>query len=508
MELCRVELSRVAFAMKSALRPAQWATITVVSLVALRLVLAAVLPLSFDEAYYWLWSRRLSGGYYDHPPAVAFVIRLGTALAGDRELGVRLVSVLLALPMSWAVYQAAKTLFESERLAASATVFLNATLMVAGGTIIVTPDAPLMLAAALLLYGLAKFQKTQSGVWWLAVGTAGGVALLSKYNALFFGAAIVLWLTLVPELRRCLFTVWPYLGGAIAVALFSPVLLWNAQHDWASFHKQFGRVHVDEITLRYLVELLPAQVALATPFVFLLGATGLLAMLCGRGGDRPTRALLGLMIWPMVIYFAWHALHDRVQANWFAPVYPAFAIAAALAAENLAWQGGFARLMDFCRRWALLTGVAMFAIVGLQAGFGILPLGRNDPTGRMLAIGWPELSADIEGFRERLGATAIVTTSYAATAWLSYYLRKKTPVVQIEDRIRTNMLPVDSSALDRALYVVGPDADRGRVGMVRAHYRFFDEITELSRMRGGTVIETYRLNLVEGLIGSPLDPPH
>ena len=58
-----------------------------------------------DEAYYWMWSKHLAGGYYDHPPMVAFVIRLGTLIAGDTELGVRLVSILLALPMSWAVYR-------------------------------------------------------------------------------------------------------------------------------------------------------------------------------------------------------------------------------------------------------------------------------------------------------------------------------------------------------------------------------------------------------------------
>ena len=72
---------------------------------ALRLVAAAFTPITFDEAYYWMWSKHLAGGYYDHPPMVAVVIRLGTLIAGDTELGVRLVSILLALPMSWAVYR-------------------------------------------------------------------------------------------------------------------------------------------------------------------------------------------------------------------------------------------------------------------------------------------------------------------------------------------------------------------------------------------------------------------
>src|SRR5262249_58816960 len=93
--------------------------LTIAALVALRLVAAAVTPLTFDEAYYWMWSKHLAGGYYDHPPMVALVIRLGTLMAGDTELGVRLVSILSALPMSFAVYRAGAILFGGECVAAS-----------------------------------------------------------------------------------------------------------------------------------------------------------------------------------------------------------------------------------------------------------------------------------------------------------------------------------------------------------------------------------------------------
>src|SRR5271169_1352899 len=85
--------------------------VTILALVALRLVAAAWTPLTFDEAYYWMWSKHLAFGYYDHPPAVAVVIRLGTMIAGDTGLGVRLVSILLALPMSWAVFRTGVILF-------------------------------------------------------------------------------------------------------------------------------------------------------------------------------------------------------------------------------------------------------------------------------------------------------------------------------------------------------------------------------------------------------------
>src|SRR2546423_14924585 len=99
--------------------------LTISALVGLRLLAAAWTPLTFDEAYYWMWSKHLAGGYYDHPLGVAAVIRLGTIIAGDTELGVRLVSILLAVPMSFAVYQSAGILFGGRRGAANAAVFLN-----------------------------------------------------------------------------------------------------------------------------------------------------------------------------------------------------------------------------------------------------------------------------------------------------------------------------------------------------------------------------------------------
>src|SRR3954469_1428105 len=258
--------------------------LTILALLALRLVAAAFTPLTFDEAYYWTWSKHLAGGYYDHPPMVAVLIRIGTLIAGDTEFGVRLVSILLAIPMSFAVYRSAEILFGGRRLAATATILLNVTLMAALGTVIVTPDAPLLVASSFVLFYLAKVLATGRGAWWLAVGAAVGLALLSKYTALFFGPAILIWLIAVPKLRRWLISPWPYLGGVIAFGIFSPVILWNADHQWVSFVKQLGRARIEVFRPVYIAELIPTQFAFATPLVFILGMMCLYALARRRAG--------------------------------------------------------------------------------------------------------------------------------------------------------------------------------------------------------------------------------
>jgi hypothetical protein len=484
-------------------------TVTVLALVALRLVAAAWTPLTFDEAYYWMWSKHLAFGYYDHPPMVAFVIRAGTLIAGDTELGVRLVSILLALPMSFALYRTAAILFGGQRVAATATILLNVTLMAAVGTLIVTPDSPLLVASSFVMFFLAKVLETGRGAWWLAVGGAVGVALVSKYTALFFGPAILVWLVSVPKLRGWLVSPWPYLGGAVALAIFSPVILWNADHDWVSFIKQIGRSRIEDFKPSFIGELIPTQIAFATPLVFVLGAMGLYALLRRDSGALAARALINAIFWTIVVYFMWHSLHARVEANWFAPVYPAFAIAAAVTAHLTRWDLRWQRVVDFCLRWASPVGVLMFALLIVQANTGVLSGFRRDATVRSVGVGWPELAAGIEEVRVRTGAACVLAPDYGTTSWLAFYLPKGSCVVQPTQRIRwVNMPEPDPAQLSGKLLYV--DEVRGAVQpYVKETFARIERVAELKRMRGPLVIETYGLDLLDGARREVLDnsPP-
>jgi Dolichyl-phosphate-mannose-protein mannosyltransferase len=484
-------------------------SLTILALVALRLIAAAVTPITFDEAYYWMWSKHLAGGYYDHPPMVAFVIRAGTMIAGDTEFGVRLVSILLALPMSYAVWRAAEILFGGERVAATAAILLNVTLLAAVGTLIVTPDAPLLVASSFVLFFLAKVLETGRGAWWLAVGAAVGAALLSKYTALFFGVAILIWLVTVPSQRRWLISPWPYFGGLVALAIFAPVIVWNADHQWVSFIKQMGRARIEDFRPAFIAELAPTQVAFATPLVFILGAMGLHALAFRKAGAQPARVLVNVMFWTITAYFVWHSLHARVEANWFAPVYPAFAVAAAVAAHRVTWEPRLAHTVDVCLRWAQPVGIVMFVALIVQANTGILSGYRRDATVRSVGVGWRELAGEIEELRGRTGATCVLAPDYGTTGWLAFYLPRGTCVIQPMQRIRwANMGEPEPAQLAGPLLYVDEVFPSMRP-YVKQTFGRVDRVAELQRKRGPLVIETYAIDLLREPKGDVLDrsPP-
>ncbi|KIZ46992.1 MULTISPECIES: glycosyltransferase family 39 protein [Rhodopseudomonas] len=486
------------------------ATILIVAmLVALRLAAAALTPLSFDEAYYWTWSKHLAASYYDHPPMVAWVIRLGTMIAGDTAFGVRLVSVLLALPMSWATWRAAELLFGDRRVAASAAILLNATMMAAAGTAIVTPDAPLLVASSFVLYALAQVVATGRGLWWLGVGTAVGAALLSKYTALFFGPAILIWLVAVPDLRCWLRSPWPYLGGLIALGMFAPVILWNADHQWMSFTKQFGRARVDGFHPGFIAELFPTQFMLATPLVFILGTMGLYALLRRDTGTAAARGLINATVWTIFGYFVWHATHSRVEGNWLSPIYPAFAVAAAVAATMVQWPPQQQRLVDFCRRWAVPGSAALFVLIILQVNTGLLTGYKRDASVRAIGVGVPRMVGEIEAVRQRVGASCVVADDYGTTSWLAFYLPKGTCVAQRNERYRwTNTPEPDPARLAGKLLLVGVD-NAATQPEVAPHFARIDKVGVVTRQRGPLVVDRVELDTLEGATGAVLDrsPP-
>jgi 4-amino-4-deoxy-L-arabinose transferase-like glycosyltransferase len=496
VELRHVEHVHLAHAMRRATNARFLAALT--ALAALRLIAGALLPLSADEAYYWLWSRHLAAGYFDHPPAVAFVIRAGTALFGSVPFGVRVGGILLSFVASWFVWRTGAILARDERVGAYSCLLFNLTLMISVETLAATPDAPSIAAAAALCWSLAKVAETKDGRWWLAVGIAAGLGLLSKYSAFFLGLGAVVWLLASPPMRRWLASPWPYLSGVLALILFAPNLWWNGTHGWATFAFQFGRVEGESFTLRYLVEFLGAQLVLATPFILLLGVFGLAA--ASRTRDEH-QVLIAAILWPSIAYFAYHSLHARVQGNWPCFLYPLLCVAAALAWQRTDRSGWRVPVIRWSKRLAVLVAAVLLAAAYAQALFAVVPMGRKDPLARLLAVGFPEVAAKVEALRLTAHADALLTTDYASTGWFAFY--GAGPVVQIGEEVRWSAAPVPAAALFAApaLYVSETRWDRHE--LIGAHFARVTEIARIDRERKGVVIAHYVVYRVSGLKGAP-----
>jgi 4-amino-4-deoxy-L-arabinose transferase-like glycosyltransferase len=272
-----------------------------------------------DEAYYWVWSRHLAASYLDHPPIVAYLIRLGTAIVGTSELGVRWLDGLMTAGTVLVLTMAARRLTGDRRAATFVPIALLVSPMVAVTGFIATPDAPACffqataLAAVLRVFGGDR----RIALDWLAFGAFMGLALDSKYTSVLLGLAVLLALVSCSEGRRQLLTPWPWLAAVVATAVFSPVLFWNAQHQWASFRFQLhhGAGGGNSPAWKNLLDYAGGQAVVCTPVMLGVCLAGLIIHWRRRDNPMPVRILLWAATTPLV-FFAIAALRRRPEANW------------------------------------------------------------------------------------------------------------------------------------------------------------------------------------------------
>ena len=449
----------------------------------LRCALAACLPLSPDEAYYWIWSRALAAGYPDHPPMVALWIRAGTLIAGQTAFGVRLLAPVSGAIGSLLLADAARLLCpRAPHAGLFAAAALNATLLFGAGTATMTPDTPLLFFWTASLWALARFDASGRGWWLIIAGAASGCALASKYTAAFFGLGAALWFVAVPRLRPWLSRPWPWLAAALGLTVFAPVVVWNVAHGWVSFARQGGRLGDWEPAraARYLGELIGGQIALATPLLFILFTAGVVvAALRAVRTRQAAPALLALLSVPPLVVFAQHALGDRVQANWPAVVYPAAVIAASC--------------MTVLQRWripALALGAAITGLIYLQAAFSLFPLPAPlDPSQRQLA-GWRNLAHDIAAARNAAGASFVVSDQYGVASELAFYLPKDILVIGNDPR-----WPDFNLSRPRLAGQTGLVVQSERRSFILPPYNGAQLVPagEVARSRDGVTVERYRL---------------
>ncbi len=467
--------------------------VTIFALTGFRFWAAAHIGLVPDETYYWLWSRVPSAGYFDHPPMIAWWIWLSTRLLGNSAIGVRAIPVLSVLVTTSAVYGTVLELELDRRLASVAALWLNAMFLIGGAAIIATPDAPSIMFWALTVWVLARLRRTEKPWLWIAVGVFAGLGCVSKYTNLFLGVGIVGWMLVDQKARRWMYTIWPFIGGVAALCCFMPVILWNADHHWVSFAKQFGRIEDNRITLRYVGDFLASQFGLINPVIAIFAVIQILRMWKGSGvhARSPLVFLLALSS-PLALYMLFHATHDRVQGNWPGPLYPAIAIIAAAAAT----APGNSRRLDRLSRIAAPAGIGLIGLFMLNFGlpFGVvLPL--RSPVDRI--EGWQEFSDTIGALQKNNGAKWIATVGYGLTGELAFHSRNPDLVHEVIDRDRYSFEKPDQQlASEPALLVMREGGPAGRD--LAGCFQSFEPVAQLTRKAGTRIIRGYDVYKVSG----------
>ncbi len=461
-------------------------------LMLLRLWAATHAGLLFDEPYYWLWSEHLQPGYFDHPPMVALWIRLGTLIAGNSVLGIRITFLINMVVATLVAYALARVLF-GRRTAEHAALWTNVTPIFGIAGFMATPDSPSVLFWTLTLLAYAMVVKTERGAWWLAVGIAAGLGLVSKYTNFFLGAGIVLSLAIDPRLRRWFLSPWLWLGGLIALAIFSPVVWWNAAHDWVSFRFQFGRAGEHAFSLKDFLTLLVAQPLIFNPLAAIFAGIAAWQTLRGATPYRRELALLLATCVPAVVFIFFQSTHGEVLQHWLAPVFPAVTVAAVVAAENIRDDQRYLR-------WAR-TDVVPLGIVAMLVVFAYVttPADRyfpgKDPVDSMR--GWPQFAAGIEALREQAGADWIATAQYETTSELSFELRDRATVIPVTERTRYTFEPPPAAGLlsRPALLVVRTVTD---LAPFRACLASLTRVGEVDRAGAGKPIDRLVAYRAEG----------
>lgn len=491
------------------------AAAVIAAMTVLRIVYASAIELRTDEAYYWTWSKEGALSFLDHPPMIAWLIRFGTAIFGDTALGVRFGGIVAMLVTQLLLADIVRRLTHDARAIVLAVLMPEAALYYGLLMAKVAPDVAMIPFAVAMMWSLVRLAQGGDGRWWLAAGLFAGLSMLSKFTAIMFAPAVAAFL-LVPDWRwRWLRSPYPYLAVLVAIAAFSPVLIWNAQHDWASFRFQGVRATANYgISLRTIGDYIGLQFGLVGFVMLPVVLTGLvLTAWRGYRTREPVAILLSTGVLVPFLYFLAKSMTLRVGDTWPMFMWPVGFAAAAVNIAAMTKEGWSARMLESSLFWvktAIVSGIAFVVIVFLY--YVAAPwnfLGRIDPIGA--EAGYEQVAARAQAALDATGATWIATTDYRTYAMMRWLFRGRVPVVEINERGRFQDFrdPGMDRIKGQAGVYVGREPDN-RSSLWENIPAKREQLGQVERRWRGRVMDTYVLEKLTGWtpeLSPPKDSP-
>jgi membrane-associated phospholipid phosphatase len=390
-------------------------------------ILYGPLDLSPDEAHYWEWSRRLDLSYYSKGPMIAYLISAGTFLFGDTVFAIRVLAVLFSALTSVFLYNLGKEMYNETTGVSTAVLFQIIPIYSAYG-LLFTIDSPFMFFWALSLYLFWKvLPRDDNGAYhgyhpslrvWILLGISIGLGLLTKYTMSFFLACAFLFLISSERERKLLKSGAPYLSFFTGILIFTPVILWNAQHGWVSVRHTAGQAHVADglqVSLKSLFEFIGSQLGVVTPVILVL----MFIALWGLGAGRQRRFLIWFSV-PILLFFTLKSVQGKVQANWAMMGYVTGLIALSEVFIT-GWNTHKLRL-----NLVVITGfvisLMLTTVAHYPSKFHVPP--KLDPSFRLM--GWKVLGKEVDALCNTMpdkSNVLIFSDTYQVSSELAFYMK-------------------------------------------------------------------------------------
>lgn len=461
--------------------PVGGVVLLVIITTAARIALACALGLGIDESYMVAAGRTLRLGYFDHPPAAWWLAWSGAHLFGsDAALFVRLPFVALFALSTVLMYRLSADLFGARAGLWAAVMFNAAPIFGIAVGCWVLPDGPLvaaLLGAVLCLRAALASPDRPSWGWWIGAGLCAGLALFSKYTAILTLAGAFLYLVSEPHARKSLTRPQPWIAALIAFAVFTPVLVWNAQNGWASLLFQLGRAGSSRFHPFGPLSTLAGEAAFLLPWIWLPMMVLAIAALRRGPRDRKSWLLICLAAPPILLFLAL-SVRSHILFHWAAPGY---LMLFPLLGEAIARLRHRRKLVHLYLGFTALVVGAGAALVGTEVRYNWLPdvvehfaLG-SDPD--LDAVDWTSVRDDLTA-RGLLDPTLIVaTTRWHDAGKIDYALGGNQVICLGSDAREYGLITNSAELLGRDMLILAP---RETITEIRAQFgAAFDSIGEL-----------------------------
>ena len=388
---------------------------------------AGLTELQDDEAYYWVYSQYLDWGYFDHPPMIAVLVKMGYAIFPN-ELGVRLFPLLLNI-FSLVIIE--KLIDKKNPLLFYGIALSMAVIQVTG--FVAVPDIPLIFFTALFFLCYKKFIGNYSLLNTFLLGLSVALLLYSKYHAV-----LIIFFVLLSNIR--LFTKYQlYIAGVIALLLFTPHFWWQYQHDWVSFRYHLFESNVNAYKPSFTFDYIIGQLLLPGPIA---GFILLPAAFLYKTKNATEKALRFTMI-GLYGFFLLSSLRGKVEGNWTSPVLVSVIVLShPFLNEKLQWQKLLFKLLPITLVLVLIARVIMIADV-----LPVKPIQQRYHAWKE----WPAI------MKEKTKALPVVfSNSYQRASKYWFYSGQMTYSQNLyrERRNNYNFWPVEDSMLGKPVYLL------------------------------------------------------